>query len=99
MTAGLTIFIPSAARKRVTQRFQAIGEAIVRNDEVVGSIAWKSYVLKRAHIRSQIPLPQRSRLRLCESDEGRLCLICHLVTDYRRSQTKGRWFKSTKLEL
>src|SRR5215469_15971398 len=42
-------------------------------------------VLKRAHIHSQIPIPQRSRLRLCESDEGRLCLICHVVTDYRRT--------------
>ena len=42
-------------------------------------------VLKRAHIRSQIPIPQRSRLRLCESAEGRLCLICHVVNDYRRS--------------
>lgn len=33
-----------------------------------------THVLKCAHIRSQIPIPQRSRRRLCESDEGRLCL-------------------------
>ena len=35
--------------------------------------------LKRAHIRSQISIPQRSRPRLFESDEDRLCLVCHLV--------------------
>jgi hypothetical protein len=50
MTAGLTIFIPSAPRKRVTQRFQAIGGAIVRNDEVVGSIPTRSTNLLRGSL-------------------------------------------------
>src|SRR5215472_97530 len=53
----------------------------IKEDTRNGSYSISTALRRRKHV----SFPKRSRLRLWESDEGRLCHFCHVVTNCRRS--------------
>lgn len=40
---------------------------------------------KRAHTRSHFSVPERSLRCFCEFEQDRLCLVCHVVNNFRHS--------------